>query len=212
MVAQASDGRDESELERWDRNFIELLQELRVMQTGPQILLAFLLTVPFTSRFPNGDAVEKSVYAVTLLAAAAAAVLLITPAAYHRRIFRQGRKPELVRIGTVMAGLGLACLALAIAGTVFVALDVVFARTVGAVAGAAVALLAAALWYALPTVNRIRLHGRVVPAGDHAQDAAGDQAQGAAGDHAQDAAGESGPTSGERHGITAEPRDRPEKR
>src|SRR5262252_8895931 len=98
MTQQPPDGRDESVLERWDRNFVELLQELRVVQTGPQILLAFLLTVPFTNRFGQADRVEKSVYAVTLLAAAAAAVLLITPAAYHRLVFRQGRKAELVRV------------------------------------------------------------------------------------------------------------------
>src|SRR5262245_11741821 len=152
MVQQPPDGpgqaggRDESELERWDRNFGELLQELRVVQTGPQILLAFLLTVPFTSRFPQGDSVEKSVYAVTLLAAAAAATLLITPAAYHRRIFRQGRKPELVKVASLLVEVGLAFLALAIVGTVFVALDMAFNRIAAIAAGAAVALLAVSLW------------------------------------------------------------------
>src|SRR5215475_3861412 len=115
-VGQA-DGRDESALERWDRNFVELLQELRVVQTGPQILLAFLLTVAFTDRFARADSVEKSVYAVTLLAAATAATLLITPAAYHRLVFRQGRKAELVRVASLLLELGLAFLALAIVGT-----------------------------------------------------------------------------------------------
>ncbi|MBO0867851.1 MAG: amine oxidase [Micromonosporaceae bacterium] len=183
-------GRDESELERWDRNFVELLQELRVVQTGPQILLAFLLTVPFTNRFAAGDTVEKAVYVVTLLATASAAALLITPAAYHRRIFRQGRKAELVRVSTVLAELGLACLALAIVGTVFVAVDVVFGRLVAIAAGAWVAVLAVLLWYALPPLNKRRLYRRGLAAPGLAPD-------------------DAGAARPDEHRITAEPRDRP---
>src|SRR5947209_10039375 len=90
-------GRTETVLERWDRNFSELLQELRVAQTGVQVLFAFLLTLPFTNRFERITEVQRGTYVVTLVAAAAATALLIAPVSYHRLVFRQGRKPQLVR-------------------------------------------------------------------------------------------------------------------
>jgi O-antigen/teichoic acid export membrane protein len=147
------DGRDETELERWDRNFNELLQELRVAQTGVQILFAFLLTVAFSNRFADVSALEKWVFVVTLLAAATATALLIAPVSYHRLVFRQGRKPELVHVATTLAKMGLLFLGLAIVGTVFLALDKVVGGIVAATGTVTVALLYTALWYALPVVN-----------------------------------------------------------
>src|SRR5438309_3920171 len=88
-------GRTETVLERWDRNFTELLQELRVAQTGVQILFAFLLTLPFTSRFDRATGLDRGVYVTTMVAAACATALLIAPASYHRLVFRKGRKPQL---------------------------------------------------------------------------------------------------------------------
>ena len=118
-------GRDETELERWDRNFTELLQELRVAQTGVQILFAFLLTLPFTNRFTQATETDRGVYVGTLVAAAAATALLIAPVSYHRLVFRKGRKPQLVQTGSTLAMLGLGCLLLAMLGAVFVVVDVV---------------------------------------------------------------------------------------
>ncbi|MGH3389058.1 MAG: DUF6328 family protein, partial [Actinomadura sp.] len=68
--------RDETELERWDRNFTELLQELRVAQTGVQILFAFLLTLPFSNGFTRTTEFQKDVYIVALLSAAAATAMI----------------------------------------------------------------------------------------------------------------------------------------
>jgi len=79
-----SSGRDETDLERWDRNFTELLQELRVAQTGVQILFAFLLTLPFTNRFEQTTELDRGVYVATIVAAAAATALLIAPARHVR--------------------------------------------------------------------------------------------------------------------------------
>src|SRR5436190_19904603 len=90
-------GRDETPLERWDRNFSELLQELRVAQTGVQVLFAFLLTLPFTNRFERIAGVDRYTYVCTIAAAAAATALLIAPVSYHRLVFRQGRKRQLVQ-------------------------------------------------------------------------------------------------------------------
>src|SRR2546429_7750584 len=93
-------GRSETPLERWDRNFTELLQELRVAQTGVQILFAFLLTLPFTNRFDRVTELDRGVYVATIVAAAAATALLLAPVRYHRPVFRKGRKPALVQVGS----------------------------------------------------------------------------------------------------------------
>src|SRR3954470_16354530 len=98
--------RDETGLERWDRNFIELLQELRVAQTGVQILFAFLLTLPFTNRFGDVSDLDKVVYVITLIASAVATALLIAPVSHHRQVFREGRKPELVSTASRLAKAG----------------------------------------------------------------------------------------------------------
>jgi Family of unknown function (DUF6328) len=99
---------DETAKQRWDRNFADLLQELRVAQAGVQILFAFLLTLPFSNGFPRTTAFQKNVYVVALLSAAFSAALIISPVAFHRALFRQGRKPELVRYAHRMAKGGLA--------------------------------------------------------------------------------------------------------
>jgi O-antigen/teichoic acid export membrane protein len=147
-------GRDETELERWDRNFTELLQELRVAQTGVQILFAFLLTLPFTNRFDQTTELDRGVYVGTIVAAAAATALLIAPVSYHRLVFRKGRKPQLVRTGSKLATLGLGCLLLAMLGAVFLAVDVVLHQPTAALIVAGLAVLYLFLWYLLPFVRR----------------------------------------------------------
>ncbi|MEW2572174.1 DUF6328 family protein [Streptomyces sp. NPDC057621] len=142
--------RDETRLERADRNFLELLQELRVTQTGIQILFAFLLTLAFTPRFPSLDTVQRTTYVVTLLLAVLAAALFTAPAALHRRLFQQGAKPLLVKASSRLAQIGLAALALALTGSVLLVVDVAVDRTEGIVAGATTLLLCVGLWEVLP--------------------------------------------------------------
>ena len=112
--------RDETPIERADRNYNELLQELRVAQTGVQILFAFLLTIPFQQRFGEevGTGLRKE-YLVTLLVTAMATALLIAPVTMHRILFRQGLKPQLVTVADRLAKAGLACLACAVLLAVF---------------------------------------------------------------------------------------------
>src|SRR6478752_8083738 len=107
----AADGRDETVAERADRNFNELLQELRVAQTGVQILFAFLLTLPFTQRFARLSQFEEDVYLVTLVLATFATILMIGPVAQHRLNFRRDLKQHIVWDAHHMAILGLTCLA-----------------------------------------------------------------------------------------------------
>ncbi|GIF37410.1 DUF6328 family protein [Actinoplanes xinjiangensis] len=113
----------ETETQRWNRNFADLLQELRVAQTGVQILFAFLLTLPFSSGFPNVTAFQKDVYTVALISAAFATAMIISPVAFHRALFRQGRKPELVKYAHKMATGGLAFMLIAMTSSVLLITD-----------------------------------------------------------------------------------------
>jgi uncharacterized protein DUF6328 len=115
--------RNESEKQRWDRNFADLLQELRVAQTGVQILFAFLLTLPFSSGFPHTTAFQKDVYVIALMSAAFATAMIISPVAFHRALFRQGRKPELVRYAHRMATGGLAFMLISMVSSVLLITD-----------------------------------------------------------------------------------------
>lgn len=142
--------RNETPLERADRNFAELLQELRVTQTGVQILFAFLLTLAFTPRFPSLDAVQRGTYVATLLLAVLAAALFTAPAALHRALFQQRAKPQIVRASSRLAGIGMAVLVLALTGSVLLVVDVAAGRAEGAAAGAATFLVCAGLWGGLP--------------------------------------------------------------
>jgi len=142
--------REETELQRLDRNYAELLQELRVAQTGPQILFAFLLTLAFTQRFSAVTAFQRGLYFVTLLLAAAAASLLIAPVSVHRLVFRQHEKDRLVDVANRLAIAGLLSLCLAIVGVLWFITDVLY----GHLPGLATALVSAGwfgfFWYALP--------------------------------------------------------------
>jgi O-antigen/teichoic acid export membrane protein len=150
--------RGESELQRIDRNFIELLQELRVAQTGVQILFAFLLGLAFTPRFAALPPVQYGVYLTTLVLSASSAALLIAPVSYHRTVFRRRLKAQLVQTGHRYAQAGLLLLMLALVGAVELAASLVL----GGWAAALAAGLAAAfivLWFVVPLRHR-NLHRR----------------------------------------------------
>ncbi|MFI6934201.1 DUF6328 family protein [Streptomyces sp. NPDC050287] len=146
--------RNETPLERADRNFGELLQELRVTQTGVQILFAFLLTLAFTPRFPSLDTVQRTMYVTTLLLSVLAAALFTAPAALHRSLFQQGAKPRIVQVSSRLATVGMGVLVLAFTGSVTLVVDVTTDRTGGMAAGAATLLVCLALWWLLPRLVR----------------------------------------------------------
>jgi hypothetical protein len=154
VKGRGGDGRTETPLERWDRNFSELLQELRVAQTGVQVLFAFLLTLPFTNRFERITGIDRYTYVGTMVAAAVATALLIAPVSYHRLVFRQGRKPQVVQVASRLAVLGLFCLLVAMLGAMFLVVDVVVhSPTAGIIVGG-LAVLYVFLWYVLPFLGR----------------------------------------------------------
>lgn len=148
--------RDETEEEQADRRYDELLQELRVAQTGVQFLFAFLLTLAFTQRFPQINDFQLTVYVGTLIATAVASALLIGPVPLHRILFRRGLKPRLVRGADVMARSGLAVLLVAVNGAVLLILDVVLSGPLPYVLSGAVTLWFVVVWYVVPMTARER--------------------------------------------------------
>lgn len=146
----------ESEKERNDRRYEELLQELRVAQTGVQFLFAFLLTLAFTQRFVTISDFQKSLYVATLVATAVATALLIGPVPFHRILFRRGLKPRLVAGSDLMARGGLAFLLLAINGAVLLILDVVVGGMLARALAGACFLWFVLIWYVVPLVTRER--------------------------------------------------------
>jgi uncharacterized protein DUF6328 len=143
-------GRGEGPLQRADRNMLELLQELRVAQTGVQILFAFLLTLSFTDRFGSIDDFQRWTYVATLLCSVITAGFLVAPAAVHRITFRRGIKAETVQLGHQLFTLGLATLVLTLSGAVLLVLDVAVGRPFAIAAATIVALVLAGLWFVLP--------------------------------------------------------------
>ena len=135
----ADDDRDETEQERADRQWLELLQELRVSQTGVQLLAGFLATLPFQSRFTELDGLQRGWYVGLLALGFATVGVTLAPVAIHRRVFQDGVKKELVRAGHRLTAAALMMIGVLLAGIVFLVVDVVYNRT-AAVGGAAAAV------------------------------------------------------------------------
>ena len=147
---------EETAKERLDRNFAELLQEMRVAQTGVQILLGFLLTMVFASGFADVKGWELWLYAAAVCLTTLAMGLLVAPVPIHRLLFRRGMKPHLVRLTHLLTAAGLVALLLAVSTAVSLALVVALGATPGLIAGGLVALTFFVMWYLLPLVVRQR--------------------------------------------------------
>jgi hypothetical protein len=146
---------DESPKERVDRELIELLNGLRVILPGVQVLLAFLLTVPFSQGFVRSTSTNRIVYFATVLLTVAATGALTMPAAYHRIRFRQGDKEQMLRISNVFAIAGLVLLTFAMASVVFLITSVLYG--IGAAIPVAVVVLAVLgfSWFAVPLFRKV---------------------------------------------------------
>jgi hypothetical protein len=132
----AKGARDETPEERADRNWNDLLQELRVSQTGVQLLAGFLATLPFQSRFGELDAFQRAWYVGLLALAFATVAVMLAPVAIHRHVFREGAKEELVQAGHRLTATALVLIALLLGGILFLIVDMVYHRM--AAAGGAV--------------------------------------------------------------------------
>jgi hypothetical protein len=156
----SGDPRGETELERLDRNTVELLTELRVAATGVQVMLAFLLVVPFNARWSRVTAFDRVDYFVTLLCVSAAAALLIAPSMQHRLLFRHGEKSYLVQIANRCAIAGGAFLSVGLTGALILLSNVLFGPVAAAIVGGVTLVGVSTLWFWIPLRRRLRSTGR----------------------------------------------------
>lgn len=144
------DSRQETEAEKADRKWNELLQELRVMQTGTQLTAGFLLTLPFASRFGELDDYQRRFYLVLVVVALVTTAFVITPIAVHRRVSGRHVKDRLVQLASALTAAVLAGLALLIVGIATFLFDVVAGRATSLAVGIPMALMVLVLLLALP--------------------------------------------------------------
>jgi Family of unknown function (DUF6328) len=156
--ADPRDGRDETEAERLDRNWTEILQELRVIQTGTQILTGFLLTIAFQTRFSQLDELQTRIYLALVVVAALTTALGLAPVSLHRTLFRMKAKAIIVTVANRILKITLAAVAVLLSGTILLIFDVVVGRTAGFIAGGTALLLITATWLILPIGVRRRRH------------------------------------------------------
>ncbi len=142
--------RDETPQERADRNWNELLQELRVSQTGVQLLAGFLATLPFQSRFEQLDAFQRAWYVGLLALAFGTVGVMLAPVAIHRRVFQSNAKPELVQAGHRLTSVALAMIAVLLGGIFFLVVDVVYDRAAAAAGAVGSVVVLAGLLLVLP--------------------------------------------------------------
>jgi beta-lactamase regulating signal transducer with metallopeptidase domain len=164
---QRSEGRPEGPArpgetaeERADRNFGDILQELRVTQTGVQILFGFLLTMPLQARFDRLDSYEKGLLVIAVLLLATATAFIIAPVAWHRALFRHRLKPQIVDVASVFAKCGLAALGLGIVASMLLMLGLVLPRWAATTLGVALGVFLLVLWAVSPVLRRRELDER----------------------------------------------------
>jgi MFS family permease len=160
------DERDETPFERADRNWDELMQELRVTQTGIQILSGFLLTLPFQQRFTQLDDPLRALFLTAVALATVSTGLVVAPVAWHRLAFRKGRKVELVEAANRLAKTGLLFIGVTVIAVLALVFGVVLGQAAAVLAGVAALLVFGLLWLVLP-LTMLRGVQRGSAAGSH---------------------------------------------
>lgn len=145
-----SPDREETSSQRADRNMAELLQELRVGQTGVQLLVGFLLAAAFTPVMTSATTGQRTLYTAALLTGSLAFALLMAPVTVHRLLFARGRKAQIVRVSHLCTIVGMSLLLPAITQAVALATWTVTGSGVAGMLVAGLGLVLALLWFALP--------------------------------------------------------------
>jgi|SRR4051794_25157320 len=145
---------EEPEKARVDRELIELLNELRIVLPGVQVLFAFLLILPFQQGFQTTSDQDRAIYLLALLSIAVAAALLIAPSAYHRLNFRRHNKQRMLFDSNTLLIAGLVATGIGISCAIYLVTDVVFGPTTAGLATVATVVVYAALWLLLPLLRR----------------------------------------------------------
>lgn len=154
--AGRDDGRGETPNERADRNWSEVLQELRVLQTGTQILTGFLLALAFQPAFSDLSERQRFFYLLLVVLSALSAIVALAPVALHRMVFRRHEKGTVVTYGHAALVTALATVSLLLVGVVAFVFDVVISTTASTVVAAALGVVLVVLWIVVPSVLRRR--------------------------------------------------------
>ena len=152
-MSDEANGEDRED--RLNRELIELLNELRVVLPGVQVLFAFLLTVPFTNQFQKVTNEQRQIYFWTFICTTIATALLIAPSAHHRLRWRQRDKERLLRTSNRLAIAGMIFLTLALVGAVYLVTDLLFHPAAAAGVTAAIGLVFLWFWWGLPLSRRL---------------------------------------------------------
>ena len=155
-VDDLDDGRDETPVERADRNWNEVLQELRVMQTGTQILTGFLLALAFQPAFADLSAGQRLLYLILVVLAAVSAIIALAPVALHRFLFQRRAKPRVVAYGHGSLVASLVTVSMLLVGVVAFVFDVVVDAPAAWIAVVALGVLVVVMWVVAPVVIRVR--------------------------------------------------------
>lgn len=150
------DGRAETAAERYDRNWIEVLQELRVLQTGTQILTGFLLALAFQPAFSDLDAGQRTFYLFLVVASALSAIIALAPVALHRALFRRHEKGRIVAYGHAALITALAIVSILVVGVVAFIFDVVVDTQAALIAAGCLGAVILVLWVVVPFVWQLR--------------------------------------------------------
>ncbi|MDT0179963.1 DUF6328 family protein [Microbacterium sp. ARD31] len=153
-------GRDETPEERADRNWSEVLQELRVLQTGTQILTGFLLALAFQPAFSDLNDSQRFVYLVLVVLSALSAVIALAPVALHRVLFRQRAKLQVVAYGHAALMTALLTVSLLLVGVVAFVFDVVVGDAAAWTALGALAVVIVIAWIVAPYMVRMKLRAK----------------------------------------------------
>jgi len=142
--------RDESGMQRADRNFAEILQELRILLTSVQILVGFLLTTAMTGAVDRLDLLQHILYITAIVAASVSSMLLVAPVAIHRMLFRRGRKVQVVMAAQRAALAGITGLGIVSCAGFVLVLDLTVGRLFAVALGAALLLGTVLVWFVVP--------------------------------------------------------------
>lgn len=153
-----ADGRPESEEQRADRNWSEILQELRVTQTGTQLISGFLLAIAFQQRFGQLTPFQVGFYLVLVMLAAGCTALGLAPVALHRQLFRHHEKVQTVSIANRLLRITIGLVALLTSGVVFFVFDVTLGLVAAVIAGAGILVVLVLLLLVFPAsvLSRLR--------------------------------------------------------
>jgi hypothetical protein len=152
--------RNESEAEREDRKYDDLLQELRVIQTSAQLTAGFLLTLPFQQRFSDLTRGQERFYLVLVVLAALVTAVVLSPVATHRQLSGRRIKGTLVEAAHVFVSIALGLLALLATGIVVFVFDVIVDLTTALVVGGALLVLLLGLMVVVPRLLLARVDRR----------------------------------------------------